>query len=148
MDADAFPRLIQGLLRPDAWPQAAGEPAPPIDHLETHISHILLVGDLVYKLKKPVDLGFLDFSTLELRHYCCEEEIRLNRRLAPALYIGVVPITGTPDRPRVGGTGPVLEYAVQMHRFPQEAQLDRCPLTPDLVEKATAMIADAKQVAV
>ena len=96
MDAEAFPRLIQGLLRSDAWPPAAGVAASPIDHIETHISHVLLAGDFAYKLKKPLDLGFLDFSTLERRHHCCEEEIRLNRRLAPALYIGVVPITGTP----------------------------------------------------
>ena len=141
MDAEAFPRLIQGLLRSDAWPPAAGVAASPIDHIETHISHVLLAGDFAYKLKKPLDLGFLDFSTLERRHHCCEEEIRLNRRLAPALYIGVVPITGTPERPRIGGSGPVLEYAVQMHRFPQEARLDRCPLTPDLVDRIAARLA-------
>jgi len=141
MDADAFPRLIQGLLRPAAYPGAAADPASPIGHLETHISHVFLVGDRAYKLKKPLDLGFLDFSTLEQRRHCCEEELRLNRRLAPALYIGVVPITGTPERPRVDGTGAVLEYAVAMHRFPQEALLDRCPLTPDLVDRIAARLA-------
>ncbi|WP_295386555.1 bifunctional aminoglycoside phosphotransferase/ATP-binding protein [uncultured Thiodictyon sp.] len=138
MDADAFPRLIQSLLRPDAYPHEA--PAP-LGRLETHISHVLLAGDFAYKLKKPVDLGFLDFSTLERRRHCCEEEVRLNRRLAPELYLGVVPITGTPERPRVGGTGAVLEYAVQMHRFEQETLLDRCPLTPELVERIAARIA-------
>ncbi len=141
MDAEAFPRLIQGLQRPDAWPPAARVAASPIEHIETHISHVFLAGDFAYKLKKPLDLGFLDFSTLELRCHCCEEEVRLNRRLAPALYIGVVPISGTPERPRVGGTGPVLEYAVQMHRFPQEARLDRCPLTSDLVDRIAARLA-------
>ncbi|WP_295447839.1 bifunctional aminoglycoside phosphotransferase/ATP-binding protein [uncultured Thiodictyon sp.] len=138
MDAEAFPRLIQALLQPDAYPHAA--PAP-LRHLETHSAHVLLAGDFAYKLKKPVNLGFLDFSTLERRRRYCEEEVRLNRRLAPELYLGVVPITGTPDRPRVGGTGAVLEYAVQMHRFAQEGLLDRCALPPELVERIAARIA-------
>lgn len=141
MDAEAFPRLIQGLLRPEAYPQSTGDGAGPIEHIETHISHVFLVGDRAFKLMKPLDLGFLDFSTLERRRQGCEEEIRLNRRLAPSLYLDVVPITGTPDRPRVGGTGPVLEYAVQMQRFPQEALLDRCPLPPGLVDRLAARVA-------
>lgn len=141
MDAETFPRLIQGLLRPDAYPQAAGDRPGPVGHIETHISHVFLVGDRAFKLMKPLNLGFLDFSTLERRRQGCEEEIRLNRRLAPSLYIGVVPITGTPDRPRVGGNGPALEFAVQMHRFDQEALLDRSPLTPGLVDRLAARVA-------
>ena len=141
MDAETFPRLIQGLLQPDAYPQAAGDRPGPVDHIETHISHVFLVGDRAYKIMKPLDLGFLDFSTLERRRQGCEEEIRLNRRLAPSLYIGVVPITGTPDRPRVGGTGPALEFAVQMYRFDQEALLDCRPLTPELVDRLAARVA-------
>ena len=138
MGADVYPRLIEGLCRPDAYPDAG---AGPVEHIETHISHVFLVGDFAYKLKKPLDLGFLDFSTLERRRFCCEEEIRLNRRLAPALYLGVVPITGTPERPRIGGDGPVLEWAVHMGRFAQEALLTRCALTPELVDRIAEGVA-------
>ncbi len=93
--------------------------------IETHISWVLLTKDLAYKIKKPLDLGFLDFSTLERRHYCCEEEVRLNRRLAPEIYLDVAPITGSVDTPRIGGEGPALEWAVRMRAFPPEATLDR-----------------------
>jgi len=84
---------------------------------ETHISWVLLAGTQAFKIKKPVRLGFLDFSTLESRRHCCEEELRINRRLASALYLAVVPITGTADAPCLGGEGTPIEYAVQMRRF-------------------------------
>ncbi|MBS0398168.1 MAG: aminoglycoside phosphotransferase, partial [Proteobacteria bacterium] len=84
---------------------------------ETHISWVLLAGTHAFKIKKPVRLGFLDFSTLESRRHCCEEELRINRRLASALYLAVVPITGTPDAPCLGGERTPIEYAVQMRRF-------------------------------
>ncbi len=141
MDNTDFRRLIEGLMEPAAYPH----PAKPVVHIETHISHVFLAGKFAYKLKKPLDLGFLDFSTLARRHHCCLEELRLNRRLAPGLYLDVVPVTGTPDRPRMGGTpgadAPVLEWAVHMHRFPQEGLLDRCELTPDLVDQLAERIA-------
>src|SRR5213079_1741999 len=79
--------------------------------LETHISYVLLTGRFAYKLKKAVDFGFLDFTTLAARRHFCEEELRLNRRLAPALYLDVVPITGSVDSPRIGGTATILDYA-------------------------------------
>jgi len=94
-----------------------------IEHIETHISHLLLVGDYVYKIKKPLDLGFLDFSTLERRRHCCEEELRLNSRLAPELYLEVVAIHGTPQHPRLEGSETPIEYAVKMRRFRQRALL-------------------------
>ncbi|MDI1277910.1 bifunctional aminoglycoside phosphotransferase/ATP-binding protein [Methylobacter sp.] len=86
--------------------------------VETHISWVLLTDQYVYKIKKPVNFGFLDFSTLEKRRFCCTEELRLNRRLAADLYLEVVPITGTPQHPKIGGTGAAIEYAVKMIRFP------------------------------
>jgi len=89
--------------------------------VETHISWLALCGDTAWKLKKPVRLDFLDFSTLEARKAACEEEVRLNRRLAPGLYHGVVPVTGTPFAPRAGGAGAPIEYAVRMARFPDGA---------------------------
>jgi aminoglycoside phosphotransferase family enzyme/predicted kinase len=87
--------------------------------LETHISYVLLTGEYAYKVKKAVAFGFLDFTTLAARRFFCEEELRLNRRLAPALYLDVLPITGSADAPRLGGDGTALEYAVKMREFPQ-----------------------------
>lgn len=94
--------------------------------IETHISWVLLTGQYAYKIKKPVSFGFLDFSTLEQRRFCCNEELRLNRRLAADLYLDVVPITGTPDHPQIGGTGAAIEYAVKMIRFPSGQLLSEC----------------------
>jgi aminoglycoside phosphotransferase family enzyme len=93
--------------------------------VETHISWVLLTGNYAYKVKKPVDLGFANFSTLALRRRYCKEELRLNRRLAPALYLGVVAIRGTRQRPRVGGKGKILDYAVKMRQFSQAALASR-----------------------
>jgi aminoglycoside phosphotransferase family enzyme/predicted kinase len=89
--------------------------------IETHISWVLLTGNLAYKIKKPVALPFVDDATLEARRHFCEEEVRLNRRLAPGLYLGVARIVGSPLAPEIDGTGPVLEYAVRMRRFPAGA---------------------------
>jgi aminoglycoside phosphotransferase family enzyme/predicted kinase len=89
--------------------------------IETHISWVLLADNLAYKIKKPVRLTFVDYSALQARRHFCEEEVRLNRRLAPTLYLGVCAITGTLDQPVIDGKGPVLEYAVRMRRFPSGA---------------------------
>jgi len=114
-------RLIQALRRPGCYPHACGA----IEVLETHLSWVLLAGRYAYKIKKPVALGFVDFTTLARRRAFCHEELRLNRRLAPRLYLGVIAIRGTADRPRLAsrgrGRGRVLEYAVRMRRFPQAA---------------------------
>lgn len=121
---DAFEQatLVAALLRPACYPH----PATRVEHLQTHISHVLLAGDYAYKIKKPLNLGFLDFTSLDQRKYYCEEELRLNGRLAPNLYLDCVPIGGTPDQPVLGAaTGPAIEYAVRMRRFDQEALLDR-----------------------
>ena len=128
--------LIASLLDPAAYPHPA--PAPRL--IETHISWVILAGDYAYKLKKPVNLGFLDFSTLEKREHCCPEEVRLNSRLAPEIYLGVVPIAGTPSR--VGGEGPVLEWAVQMRAFPADATLDHeAEITPEQIDAIADRVA-------
>jgi uncharacterized protein len=90
--------------------------------MQTHISFVILSGNFVYKIKKPVDFGFLDFSTLEKRKHFCEEEIRLNKRLCPEIYLEVVALTKTDEDSglTINGTGPVVEYAVKMKRFPQD----------------------------
>ena len=92
---------------------------------ETHISFVLVTPTTAYKIKKAVNLGFLDATTLAQRRHGCEEELRLNRRLAPSLYLDVLSITGTPEVPALGGTGPAIEYAVQMRSFAQDGLWDR-----------------------
>jgi len=115
------PELIRSLLAPACYDHAAG----PVRVIETHISWVLLTGEFAYKIKKPLNLGFLDFSSLDKRLHACRDEVQLNRRLAPAIYLDVVPITGTPAAPRVNGTGEAFEYAVKMRQFPPDATLDR-----------------------
>lgn len=117
----ALPPLIEALHDPRCY----DHPVERVELVETHISWVLLAGEYVYKVKKPVDLGFLDFSTLDKRRFCCEEELRLNRRLVPELYLAVVPITGTPAAPRLYGPGAPIEYAVKIRRFAREQELDR-----------------------
>jgi len=114
-------RLLEALSRPSAY----GSGCEHVERLETHISCVFLTGGYAYKVKKAVNFGFLDFTSLEARRKYCEEELRLNRRLAPALYLEVVPITGSVDAPVIGGTGPALEYAVKMLEFPQEELASR-----------------------
>ena len=138
MKHDDLSLLIAGLRHPSAYPHEVDS----VEHIETHISHVLLAGEYAYKFKKPLDLGFLDFSTLERRRHCCEEELRLNRRLAPDLYLGVVTVNGSLDTPRICGPGPVLEYGVWMRRFPQSALLDRQPVTAELMTRLAEHIAD------
>lgn len=118
---DAQAELILGLETPEAFPHAPAR----IRHLQTHISHVFLTGEYAFKVKKPLKLDFLDFSTLEKRRLACEEELRINRRLAPDLYLAVVPITGSGRHPRVEGAGDPVEYAVKMREFHQEDLLER-----------------------
>lgn len=112
--------LVAGLLRAEAYPHPVKEP---IRLAETHISWVLLTGEFAYKLKKPLRLSFLDYSTPERRHALCEEEVRLNRRHAPDLYLGVSTICGSASTPLVDGTGPAFEYAVRMRQFAASDEL-------------------------
>ena len=112
--------LIQALQDAQLYPHEVHE----FRMLETHISWVLLTGSYAYKIKKPVNLGFLDFSTLAQRRYFCDEELRLNRRFAPQLYLEVVTIHGTPQQPRFADSGPVIEYAVKMLQFEQQNRVD------------------------
>lgn len=100
--------------------------------IETHISYVVLAGEFVYKLKKAVDFGFLNFTTLRARRFYCDEEVRLNRRFAPHLYLGVVPITGSLSSPRIGDGGETLDFAVKMREFPQESLADNLVLEAKL----------------
>ena len=138
---DDHSSLIRALQNPNVYPH----PVEGVRLIETHISWILLTGSFAYKIKKPVNLGFLDFTPLEQRKFCCQEEVRLNRRLAPSLYLDVVAIRGTHSAPLFSGSTAPIEYAVRMREFPQSAQLDRMleagALTNTVIEAAAVRIA-------
>src|SRR3954451_5373852 len=111
--------LIDALREPAAYPY----PVEAVEVRQTHISAVFLAGPFVYKVKKPVAPGFLDFTTLEKRLHFCREEVRLNRRLAPDVYLGVVPVVRTPAGVRVEAAGEPAEWAVKMRRLPDDATL-------------------------
>lgn len=118
--------LLADLTNADRYPHPAGD----LVHLETHISHVFLAGEFAYKLKKPVDFGFLDFTTPEKRRAACNEELRLNRRLAPDIYLAVVPVCRGAGGHRIaldgcGAGETVAEAAVRMRRMSQDGMLDR-----------------------
>lgn len=113
--------MHQQLLDPASYPEATRS----VEFRETHISRVYLTDSHAYKLKKPLDLGFLDFSSLERRGFFCAEEVRLNRRFAPATYLGVVELREEHGRLRFGGAGRLLEFAVRMRRLPEARMLDR-----------------------
>jgi len=124
-------KIIQALLDARAYDHVTHD----IHVLETHISWVVCTGTYAYKIKKPVDLGFLDFSTLEKRRYYCHEELRLNKLLAPELYLDVIAITGTPESPHVNGREPAIEYAVQLKQFDADNQLDKLLAAGKLEER-------------
>jgi hypothetical protein len=111
--------LIAALQNPSLYPH----PVEGFQVIETHISWVLLTGPYAYKVKKPVNFGFLDFTGLESREHFCGEELRLNQRLTQDLYLEVLPITGSVEAPQLGGSGPVIDYALKMRQFPQSQLL-------------------------
>lgn len=133
--------LISALLHADVYPHSVDN----IQLIETHISWVILTGSYAYKIKKNVNFGFLDFSTLEKRQKFCEEEIRLNSRLAPSIYLNVVPIHGPIKGASIGGTGEIIEYAVRMLQFNLhngfDALLDRNELTTSHMEETAQVLA-------
>ena len=143
--ASLTPSFIQAMLKPEFYDHSVQS----CELIETHISWVILTGEFVYKIKKPVNFGFLDFSTLEKRKFYSEEELRLNRRLAPDLYLDVVPLTGSVDKPELNGSERAFEYTVKMLQFPQEAQLDhvlaRNKLQPEMIDSIANLIADFHQ---
>lgn len=114
----SVPALIEQMLQPGFYPHAVTEP---IQLIQTHISYVLLTGDYAYKVKKPMNFGFLDFSTLEKRQHFCTEELRLNQRGAGELYLEVLPIIEAGNQYHLGGTGSAVEYVLKMQQFPQES---------------------------
>tara|TARA_R110001599_G_scaffold243985_4_gene443926 strand:- start:2284 stop:3831 length:1548 start_codon:yes stop_codon:yes gene_type:complete len=137
--------LLKALQNPDLY----DHPVSGFTLMETHISWVLLTGDFVYKIKKPVNFGFLDYSSLEQRKHFCAEEVRLNRRLAPDLYLGVIAVHGTETAPTLNSDGPVIEYMVKTRQFQQQDLLGNLQragkLTADHIDSLAAKLAHFHQ---
>jgi aminoglycoside phosphotransferase family enzyme len=116
-----LPRLVQAMLDRSFYPHHPEQ----VDLIQTHISYLFLCGELVYKVKKPVDFGFLDFTTLERRGYFCRQEVSLNKRFSPDVYLDVIPISFVNDSFLLGDETAVVEYAVKMRRINEEQMLYR-----------------------
>jgi aminoglycoside phosphotransferase family enzyme/predicted kinase len=146
-----LPPLINALLASEAY----SDPVQRVELVETHASWLLLAGAFAYKIKKPVKLPFLDYSTLEKRHFFCEAELRLNRRFAPQIYLSVEAIVGSLAKPQIGGNrldrpgdqhsdrGRPIEFAVKMRRFAEAGRLDRVCMRGELQATHLADLADA-----
>ncbi len=136
----SLPPLIQRMMEPDFYPHPV---ETPIRLMQTHVSYVLLTGSYAYKVKKPVNFGFLDYSTLAKRQHFCEEELRLNQRVAAAIYLAVLPIAATAEGYVLGQTDTVVEYVVQMRQFPQTALLSQQFEHGDLTEERLRDLATA-----
>lgn len=133
-------KLIKAMLKADAYE----EDVKNVELMQTHISWVFLTGKHAYKIKKPVNLGFCDFSTLEKRKLYCEREVEINKRLSPSLYLGVVPITQAKGKIKIKGEGKIVEYAVKMRQLPQERILSNLLVNVGtlLIGQIASIIAD------
>ncbi|NIB41078.1 AAA family ATPase [Pseudomaricurvus alkylphenolicus] len=130
------PHMIEALQQASVYPH----PAIAVEMLQTHISWVLLTGEYAYKVKKPMDFGFLNFSTLEQRKFFCEEELRLNHRFAPELYLEVVSINDNNGEISIGGKGEIIDYAVKMKQFDVNRTLDKLAAAGELPDTDFAAI--------
>lgn len=137
MERDTLPVLIQNMLTPEFYPHPV---KVPIQLMQTHASYVLMTGDFAYKLKKPVNFGFLDYSTVTKRQHFCQEELRLNQRGAKELYLEVIAIAKIGDRYQFGNDGEIVDYAVKMVQFPQ------ANLLSNMFESGELKIADVEEV--
>ena len=137
-----LPSYVQALLQPAAYPETPSH----IDLMQTQMSFIFLTGDYTYKTKKPVNLGYLDYITLEKRQHFCMQELELNRRLCPGGYLDVVPITESGGSFKIGGKGKVIEYAVKMKQLPQDRMMDvllpKEQVTAEMLDKVAVKMAE------
>lgn len=137
-----LPPVIQEMLKPGFYPHPVQEP---IKLMQTHVSYILLTGNYAYKLKKAVNFGFLDYSTLELREHFCRQELEMNKRGAAEIYLEVLPITQTDNKVELGGSGTTVEYTLKMCQFPQDNLLinlfNQGKLTEKMVEELGKLVA-------
>lgn len=139
MRNESLPPLIEALLEPKCYPH----PAQHVELIVTHISWLLIAGNFVYKIKKPITLPFLDYGTLEKRHACCEAELRLNKRYAPDIYLEVIAIRGAPENPHFNGEDTPIEFAVKMRRFDEAGRLDRVCTRGELQPENISNLAEA-----
>src|SRR3990167_5619811 len=131
-------RIVNFLSRPESYPHPVGK----ILRRETHVSHVFLAGNFAYKLKKPVKFPFLDATALTERKRFCQLELSLNHRLAPAVYLGMVPIVDTPGGLQLGGRGRVVEWVVKMRRLPEDRMLDQLVRRRRVSRRGMARLAD------
>jgi len=140
-----LPELVQALLNPQAYPNTPQG----IELVQTQMSFVFLTDDYVYKVKKPVNLGYLDYTTQEKRQFYCQREVELNRRLCPEVYLGVVPITRDKGDIFVEGQGEVIEHAVKMRHLPQEAMMDvllaNNRVSPEMITSVAQKLAEFHQ---
>lgn len=133
---------LKSLLKPDAYP----EEVTGVELVQTHVSYIFLTDRHAYKIKKPVDFGFLNFSTIDRRRFYCNEEVRLNRRLCPDIYEGVVELRDTPAGAAFHGSGAIIDYAVKMKRLPADRMLDKLvdagAVDPATMRRISSVIAE------
>jgi aminoglycoside phosphotransferase family enzyme len=115
-----LPHKLEALVTPEAYPDRPQK----IELVQTQMSFVFLTGDYVYKVKKPVNLGYLDYTNLEKRHFFCHQEVELNRRLCPDAYLAVAPIVEEKGGLRIEGEGKAIEYAVKMKQLPQDRMMD------------------------
>ena len=142
IDEELQQTLVPAMMEAEFYPK----PPPSVTHKETHISHLFFAGDLVYKIKKPVRYSFLDFSSLAKRRHFLNEEVRLNRRLAPSVYLAVVPIVRNVSGWRLSAEGDAAEYALVMRRLPEKRMLpfllDTRQVTPEMMRELAEIIAN------
>jgi aminoglycoside phosphotransferase family enzyme len=135
------PVLVQALLKPETYPHQPQK----VDLVQTQMSFLFLTGDYVYKVKKPVDLGYLDYTTLEKRRFFCRQEVELNKRLCPETYLEVVPIVSRQGQIYLGGDGEIIEFAVRMKQLPEDRMMDkllsRNQVTADMVARVAEKLA-------
>ena len=137
-----LPELVQALLKPETYPHPVGK----IELVQTQMSYIFLTGDYTYKVKKPVNLGYLDYTKLEQRLFFCRQELTLNQRLCPQTYLEVVPIIRGKGNFSLGGTGKAEEYAVKMRQLPRDRTLDvllrQDKVSPEMMQQVAARVAE------
>ncbi len=140
-----LPPTVEALLKPQAYPHGPQK----IELVQTQMSFVFLTGEYVYKIKKQVNLGYLDYTTLEQRRFFCQQELELNRRLCPDAYLAVVPIVGENDGLRMEGQGEAIEYAVKMRQLPQDRMMDVLlpvgRITPEMIGKVAQKLVNFHQ---
>ena len=141
-DSSILPDIVRAMLDPGFYPEVPES----VELLQTQMSFVFLAGEFVYKIKKAVNLGYLDYTTLEKRRYLCQHEVELNRRLCPDTYLAVIPIIQDGNVTKLGGTGNAIEYAVKMRCLPHDRMMNvlllRNAVSKEMIQKVSQKLAD------